>query len=249
MSKHVHGKASDKVHAESMDAGGKIQDGAGGQPADGQPAAEPSGVDQPADASAGGNSVEAKDQDAFVEARIQREVTQVREELGAKIASAEAELSNLKDQYLRKAAEFENFRKRMSKDKQDAIDFANQSLLLDLIQVIDDFERAIKSSETSRDFDTLHAGINLIEKRLVSQLENKWGLVRFESVGAPFDPNRHEAIMMEKSKDVAEAVVGEDFVHGYTLKERVVRSAKVKVIMPEDEGSSASTQEQGGGNA
>jgi molecular chaperone GrpE len=64
-------------------------------------------------------------------------------ELKARIASLEAETSNLKDQYLRKAAEFENFRKRMNKEKQDAIDFANQSLLLDLVPVIDDLERAI----------------------------------------------------------------------------------------------------------
>ncbi|MFA6506919.1 MAG: nucleotide exchange factor GrpE [Treponemataceae bacterium] len=156
-------------------------------------------------------------------------------ELKARIASLEAENSNLKDQYLRKAAEFENFRKRMTKDKQDAIDFANQSLLLDLVPVIDDFERAIKSSEASRDFNTLHEGIAIIEKRLVSQLEAKWGLVRFESKGCVFDPNRHEGIMMEKSSDVTEAIVSEDFVRGYTLKDRVIRSAKVKVMMPADE--------------
>ncbi len=156
-------------------------------------------------------------------------------ELKARIASLEAENSSLKDQYLRKAAEFENFRKRMNKDKQDAIDFANQSLLLDLIPVIDDFERAIKSSEGSRDFNTLHEGVAIIEKRLVSQLESKWGLVRFESMGCAFDPNRHEGIMMEKSSDVSEPTVSEDFVRGYTLKDRVIRSAKVKVMMPADE--------------
>jgi molecular chaperone GrpE len=164
-------------------------------------------------------------------------------ELKARIASLEAENSNLKDQYLRKAADFENFRKRMNKEKQDAIDFANQTLLLDLIPVIDDFERAIKSSEAARDYDTLHEGIALIEKRLVSQLEAKWGLVRFNSAGTAFDPNRHEAIMMDKSSEVTEATVSEDFVRGYTLKDRVIRSAKVKVLMPADEpkneGSSA----------
>jgi len=159
-------------------------------------------------------------------------------ELKARIASLEAENSNLKDQYLRKAAEFENFRKRMTKDKQDAIDFANQSLLLDIIPVIDDFERAIKSSEAAQDYKTLHEGIVLIEKRLVSQLEAKWGLVRFESKGTAFDPNRHEAIMMDKSSEVSEATVSEDFVRGYTLKDRVVRSAKVKVLLPADDASS-----------
>lgn len=149
------------------------------------------------------------------------------------IAALEAQIAELNDQYLRKAADFENFRKRMNREKQEAIEFANQSLLLDLIPIIDDFERAVKSSETSQDFKTLYEGITMIEKRLVSQLENRWGLKRFDSAGEVFDPNRHEAIMMEKSPEVTEPTVQEDLIKGYTLKERVVRSAKVKVIMPE----------------
>ncbi len=170
----------------------------------------------------------------------------LRDELGAKIASLTAENSMLKDQYLRKAAEFENFRKRMNKEKQEAIEFANQSLLLDLIPIIDDFERAIKSSEVARDYNTLAEGIVLIEKRLVSQLETKWALVRFDSTGEPFDPNRHEAIMMEKKGEVTEPVVGEDFVRGYTLKDRVVRCAKVKVLMPLDDAASGGAGAKGG---
>jgi molecular chaperone GrpE len=150
----------------------------------------------------------------------------------------EAQAAELKDQYLRKAADFDNFRKRMSREKQEAIDFANQALLLDLVQVMDDFERAIKSAETSdfqsgKDFQTFFEGVGMIEKRLSSQLENKWGLKRFDSAGEVFDPNKHEALMMEKSADVTEATVAEDLVKGYTLKDRVIRPAKVKVLMPE----------------
>jgi molecular chaperone GrpE len=149
----------------------------------------------------------------------------------------ELKLADISDQYLRKAAEFENFRKRMNREKQELVDFANQNLLLDLIQVIDDFERAIKSAETSKDFTSFYEGISMIEKRLSSQLEIKWGLKRFDSAGEVFDPNRHEAIMMEKSADIPEPVVQEDFIKGYTLKDRVIRSAKVKVLMPEHTGS------------
>jgi molecular chaperone GrpE len=155
-----------------------------------------------------------------------------------KIADLETELAGLKDQYLRKAADFDNFRKRMNKEKQEAIDFANQNLLLDLIPVIDDFERAIKaadgSTKTEADFDALNTGIKMVEQRLYSILENKWGLKRFDSAGEPFDPVRHEALIMEKSADVTDAIVNEDFMKGYTLKDRVVRPAKVKVLMPED---------------
>lgn len=148
-------------------------------------------------------------------------------------AALQVQLAQLNDQYLRKAAEFENFRKRMNREKQEAIDFANQSLLLDIIQIIDDFERAIQSAETSKDFSSLYEGITMIEKRLSSQLENKWGLKRFDSAGEPFDPNRHEAILMEKSADITEPMVQEDCIKGYTLKERVIRAAKVKVLMPD----------------
>ncbi|MFP3042664.1 nucleotide exchange factor GrpE [Treponema primitia] len=151
-----------------------------------------------------------------------------------KIADLEEKLREANDLYLRKAADFENFRKRMNREKQDAIDFANQSLLLDLILIIDDFDRAIKSAENSKEFDSFYEGITLIEKRLTTQLENKWGLKRFDSAGEAFDPNRHEAIMMEKSPEITDPVVQEDFFKGYTLKDRVVRSAKVKVLMPEE---------------
>ncbi|MDR0909587.1 MAG: nucleotide exchange factor GrpE [Spirochaetaceae bacterium] len=160
------------------------------------------------------------------------------------ITELEAQVADLKDQYLRKAAEFENFRKRLLKDKQDAIDFANQRLFEDLIPIIDDFERAIKSAEASstveepdseenKAFKAMYEGISMIEKRLVSTLESKWGLKRFDSEGEPFDPNKHEALMMETSPDVEEDTVGADLIKGYMLKDRVIRPAKVKVIKPE----------------
>jgi molecular chaperone GrpE len=152
----------------------------------------------------------------------------------------EEKLAELNDQYLRKAADFENFRKRTMREKQELIDFANQNLLLDLLPVIDDFERAIKSAQsslaaqTSKDFSSFYEGITMIEKRLSSQLENKWGLKRFESVGQPFDPNRHEALQVEKAAGVEEPFVEEDYLKGYTLKDKVIRFAKVKVRMPEE---------------
>ncbi|MDR2964309.1 MAG: nucleotide exchange factor GrpE, partial [Treponema sp.] len=110
----------------------------------------------------------------------------------------------------------------------------NQTLLLDLIPIIDDFERAIIAGETTNEMASFLEGIKMIEKRLTTQLENKWGLKRFDSVGEPFDPNFHEALFMEKSPDVKEAVVQEDLFKGYFLKDRVIRAAKVKVLMPEN---------------
>jgi molecular chaperone GrpE len=160
-----------------------------------------------------------------------------------KIAELEAKAAELSDQLLRKTADFDNYRKRMNQEKQKAIDFANESLLLDIIPIMDDFERAIQSAETSEELKGLPAGkamldgITMIEKQLVSKLENKWGLKRFNSTGEVFDPNMHEAMLMEKSPDIQEPVVQEDFIKGYILKDRVIRAAKVKVLMPEEEGS------------
>jgi molecular chaperone GrpE len=166
-----------------------------------------------------------------------------------KTAALEAQLAEARDQILRKAADFENFRKRITREKQEAIEFANQNLLLDLILIIDDLERAVKSAETadspSSDFTALLEGIRMIEKRLVSQLEHKWGLKRFDSAGAAFDPTRHEAIMMEKSGEITEPVVQEDFIKGYMLKDRVIRSAKVKVLMPDPPQPEGGVEEAG----
>ena len=155
-----------------------------------------------------------------------------------KIAELEIRLAETHDQLLRKAAEFENFRKRINQEKTSAIEYANQSLLLDIITIIDDFERAITAGETglqtnSADYNSFLEGVKMIEKRFITQLEAKWGLKRFDSTGEIFDPNLHEALFMEKSPDVSEATVQEDLVKGYYLKERVIRAAKVKVIMPE----------------
>lgn len=190
------------------------------------PAGNPQGV--PENAGEAGETAKA----AGVETPGNRE-----KELEEKIAALEAQLGEAHDQYLRKAADFENFRKRMNREKQEAIEYANQSLLVDLIQTIDDFERAIKAAEamahSSPEFTSFYEGVSMIEKRLSSQLENKWGLKRFDSEGEPFDPNRHEAMMMEKSPGISEPVVKEEYYKGYTLKDRVVRSAKVKVLMPE----------------
>ncbi len=158
--------------------------------------------------------------------------TDTGKELEDKIAQLESENSELKNQYLRKQADFENYRRRMTRDKEEAVSFANQQLLLDLTSVIDDFERAIKSADESRDYDAFHDGIVLIEKQLTSMLERKWGLSRFDSEGEPFDPQKHEAVMTEPREDHQESMVIEDFQKGYMLHDRVLRSAKVKVSMP-----------------
>jgi molecular chaperone GrpE len=165
-------------------------------------------------------------------------------ELENRVKELESENSELKSQYLRKQADFENFRKRVQREKKEAIQYANSDLLLDLVSIIDDFERAIKSSEESRDFESFHDGIKLIEKQFVGMLERKYGLQRMESEGNEFDPQMHEAINMEERSDYDVQMVMEDYQRGYMLHDRVLRHAKVKVAVPARESS-----DSGGGNS
>jgi molecular chaperone GrpE len=146
--------------------------------------------------------------------------------------AAKAELAEVKDQLLRKAADFDNYRKRMMKEKDEARQFANSALLEDLCQVLDDFERAIRSSEGARDYDAFHNGIVMIEGQFASMLERKYNLKRLEALGKPFSPDHHEAIAMEPAEEGKETVVVEEYQKGYQLHDRVLRTAKVKVGHP-----------------
>jgi len=161
-------------------------------------------------------------------------------------ASLEAEAADLKDKLLRKQADFENFRKRMIREREDAARYANAALLTDIIGLIDDFERAIRSAEESRDFPSFLQGVSMIEKQLVEMLENRWGLKRFASVGEGFDPNKHEAVLRVEGPADARPTVVEDYQKGYYLHERVLRPARVKVMVPAAEQAPPGAREDGG---
>ena len=152
-----------------------------------------------------------------------------------RIAELEKQSAENKDLYMRKAAEFENYRKRMIREKQEAIDFANSGLLVDLIQVLDDFDRAISAAgeqEAGSPAAAFVEGVLMIRRQMASMLENKYGLVYYPSVGEVFDPNIHEAIGRVPAEDVSEPVVQEECRKGYKLKERVIRLAQVIVKTP-----------------
>lgn len=186
---------------------------------------------------------QGKEQGNAESAELTQQAEQI-EEMQAQIEALQAENSELKNQYLRKQADFENFRKRMQREKQESIKYANSNLLQDLITIIDDFERAIRSSEESRDFESFHSGIKMIEHQFVNMLERKYGLTRMESEGKEFDPQMHEAINMEESPEVEVQTVTEDYQKGYLLNDRVLRHAKVKVAVPAPESGSNDASEE-----
>lgn len=150
----------------------------------------------------------------------------------ARIKELEESVEEHKANYLRKHADFENFRRRMQKEKSDAIKHANESLISDLIEVIDNFDRALLSASDSEDFNSFKEGIEMIEKQFKGMLQSNWGLSRIESVGKEFDPQIHEAMFMEDSEEVDVPTVSEEFQSGYMLHDKVLRAPKVKIAKP-----------------
>ncbi|RKX88174.1 MAG: nucleotide exchange factor GrpE [Spirochaetes bacterium] len=177
---------------------------------------------------------ESEEKNTIAEDDISEEQVEKSEEekLQDIIKSLEDENSSLKDQILRKQAESDNYRKRILREKEDSIKYGNSNLLLDLITIIDDFERAIKASQEATDPKSFHSGIELIEKQFVSMLDRNWSLKRMVAIGEEFDPQLHEALGMEESSEYDKQTVIEDYQSGYILHDRVLRPAKVKVAMP-----------------
>ena len=151
--------------------------------------------------------------------------------LKSKVEQLEKENADLKDQVLRRAADFENYRKRMIQEKQEAFDFANTNLLKDLLDSLDNFDRTVEAAATATDPKSIADGVSMISKSMVSMLENKYNLVSYGAVGDAFDPNIHEAIGMQEG-DVPEEQLAAVYLKGYKLKDRIIRHAKVMVVKP-----------------
>ena len=143
--------------------------------------------------------------------------------------SLEDEFNEAKDKYLRLYSEFENFKRRTSKEKLDLISTANKDLMSALIPVLDDFDRAITASESNEDFNTLKEGISLVYTKLNKVLNSK-GLKKMEvKKGDAFDDEKHEAITQIPAEKKLEGKVADVVEAGYTLGEATVRFAKVVV--------------------
>jgi len=149
-------------------------------------------------------------------------------------------LAEYEDLLKRKQAEFENYRKRIQKEVEEEKKYAMSDMVLDIVNIIDDFERAINSVKSSRDFNTLLEGIVIIEKQLKAVLENKHGVKPIEAVGKEFDPTVHNAVLMEESEEYREDTVIEDFQKGYTMHDRIIRPSKVKVAKAVSSGDNQS---------
>ena len=149
-----------------------------------------------------------------------------------KIAKLEAENEELKDQLLRRAADFDNYRKRMIKEKQETYDYANAALLSDLLDSLDNFDRTVDAAATATDPKSIADGIKMINGNLVKMLEDKYGLVGYGAEGDDFNPDEHEAIGRMEEEGAEKETLAQVYLKGYKLKDKIIRHAKVMVKVP-----------------
>lgn len=145
-----------------------------------------------------------------------------------KIAALEKEIENLKDRFLRKAAEFENYKRRTENDQLNLIKYSAFSFILKLIPVMDDFERSLEHIEEAKDIEALKTGLKLVYEKLNKALDAE-GVKKIDAVGKPFDVNFHEAIMQRKDDSVEPHTVLDEVEKGYLYKDKVIRHSKVIV--------------------
>lgn len=156
------------------------------------------------------------------------------EEQGEEIAAPD-ELENVKkqleeekDRYLRLNAEFDNLRKRTLKEREEFVKFANEKLILELLDVYESLERGLENAKATNNKDKLIEGMELVYKQFKNLLE-KNGLAPIKAIGEKFDHYKHEAMMQTLTDECEEDTVLEEFARGYTLNGKVIRYSKVRV--------------------
>lgn len=149
-------------------------------------------------------------------------------ELQEKLKEAEQKAEENYNRFLRAQADFENFRRRTRKEKEELEAYASVSLIEQLLPVLDNFERAIEAGKQTEDQEGMLKGVEMVFNQIKQVLQQQ-GLVEIEAVGQPFDPHVHEAVMQVESEEYQSGYVVEELQKGYKLKDRVIRPAMVKV--------------------
>ena len=152
--------------------------------------------------------------------------------LSERVKELEDKVAELNDRILRDAAETENYKKRLRQDKENAVKYANESLIRDLLDPLDNFSRAIEAADKSQDVETIKKGVEMVENQLKTILSTNWGLEQFSPEGEDFDPSEMEACMVREEEGLDKEKVLQVFMKGYKLHGKVLRSAKVVVGKP-----------------
>lgn len=157
-----------------------------------------------------------------------------------KINQLETEVLEFKDKLLRKAAEFENYKRRTENDQMNLLTYAAESFIKKLLPVVDDFERSLQHIEDAQDIDAIKQGIKLIYDKLMKVFQEQ-GVIKIDSVGKHFDVDYHEALMQRADDSVESHTVLDELEKGYTYNDKVIRHAKV--IVSEEKSSTAKETE------
>ncbi len=168
---------------------------------------------------------EIKEEKELVES--EEEIIVETEETIDEVAVLQAECTKLQDKLLRNTAELENFKRRTNEEKQNFMKYATQGVMLELVEIVDNYERALTSLEGSVD-ENVCSGIEMIYKQLNNVLANH-GVEKIETVGNIFDPNLHQAVMTGVDENYESGYVIEEFQKGYKMKDKILRPAMVKV--------------------
>jgi molecular chaperone GrpE len=150
------------------------------------------------------------------------------EEVKKEIEEKDEKIKSLEDRILYLQADFENFKKIKIKEKQDTLKFGNETLIKELLPVLDNFELALRHSEETKDYKSIHDGVKLILNEFLKVLE-KAGVKPVEALGQKFDPNFHEAMFQEEHDDIEPDTVVSELQKGYLLNDRLIRPSRVGV--------------------
>lgn len=184
----------------------------------------PSPADSPGSASADANSAAAETTDT-----PHSSVVESRDSELEKLAQ---ELADMKDRYLRTVAEMDNMRKRLEREKADFIKFSNESIVKDMIPVLDSLDKSIPADAAADSaVASYREGVLMVQRQFLQTLA-KHGLEPVEAIDKPFDPNFHQAIQRIESGDVSTETVAAEFAKGYVLHGRLIRPSMVSVKVP-----------------
>jgi molecular chaperone GrpE len=158
-------------------------------------------------------------------------VTTKSEDLAKLLKEKEEELQKEHDRLLRTLAEHENYKKRMARERADFLKFGNESLIKELLPVLDNLELSLEHARNATSANAITEGIELVKKEFLRKLE-KFGLSAISARGEKFDPNRHEAAAQIETAEHPEDTVVDEFQKGYFIHDRLLRPARVSVAKP-----------------
>jgi molecular chaperone GrpE len=169
-----------------------------------------------------------KDEDTEIQKSIDEIYSHEILDLKSKVDTLQKEVDDYKDKLLRKAAEFENYKRRTENDQMNLINYAAESFVIKILPVYDDLERSLLHIDDEKTLEAVKEGLKMVYNKFSKILEEQ-GIKKIEAKGKPFDVNYHEALMQQKAEGIAPHTVIEEVEAGYMYKDKVIRHSKVIV--------------------